>query len=171
MDRPASTPVAPAHLMVTLVRALPHLALFRADTVNGYRFISTEATSATVAWIRCHLLSAHEYTIRCEPGVIRLRCQTCGRRTRGWTIDAPRMPRAAATSRVTARALRPAANHILTARAPRRAVLSFPTADGPAGGAPPRTAAAQDPHDARVFSTEGRARIHASRNPPGAWRR
>jgi len=39
-----------------------------------------------LTWLRC-LLIGHDYSIRREAGNVFLRCQTCGRRSRGWTLE------------------------------------------------------------------------------------
>jgi hypothetical protein len=40
-------------------------------------------------WFNCYLSGRHEYGLWCEPGAIFLRCVHCGRRSPGWSIDAP----------------------------------------------------------------------------------
>lgn len=39
--------------------------------------------------VNCYLSGHHEYAIWCEPGAIYLRCLHCGKRSPGWTLDAP----------------------------------------------------------------------------------
>jgi hypothetical protein len=38
--------------------------------------------------LSCYISGRHEYGIWCEPGQIFLRCQHCGKRSSGWSLEA-----------------------------------------------------------------------------------
>ena len=44
-------------------------------------------------WLNCYLSGRHEFGVWCEPGAIFLRCAHCGKRSAGWSVDAPRTAR------------------------------------------------------------------------------
>ena len=184
-DRGASPPrgVA-AHPVSRMWRTLVRLALFQTGPEAPRARISPNDTNPSLTWIRCHLLATHERVIRSAPGHVFLECQHCGARSRGWELSPARyaMPRRAAADAVslipadpmpaTAGVApdAPALPRLRMARAararsrrPGRAFLEIRRLVV----APAQTLRAVGV-DARALGAPARARMHVSRDPPGA---
>lgn len=175
-----------AHPVRRLWRTLVRLALFQADSAPARTRISPNDTDPALAWIHCHLLATHDHVIRSAPGRMFLECQRCGARSRGWDVGSTRYampPRAAVrtVSLVSADPI-PAAAGDAPSSAPFAGALArlvTPAVTRRTGRvligirrpvAVPAHAWQAAELEARALGATAGARLHASRDPPCAWR-
>ncbi len=181
-----------AHPVMRLLGTLARLALFQAEFPVTPTFIAVEPDAPGLSWIRCRLLATHDYGVRCEPGRVFLACRRCGTRSRGWTFE--ETPYEARTRVVPAAGARAASRETVPAsiRTTQEPAVPSPAVAPAAPGAPralrtvrPGDRAVMDIHrprgapaagslavdlGARALGPPARVRVHAARDPPGAWR-